>query len=493
MSETTYLTNILRDVRARLTERQTTLPMAAVREIALAQPSPRVVTEALRSADGGVALIAEIKRASPSKGMLDADLDPVAQARMYARGGARMISILTEQDHFKGSLDDLRAVRQAVDLPLLRKDFLIDPYQIVEARAAGADTYLLIVALLDDAELVELMRVGRELGMEPLVEAHNAVEVQRAVVAGARLIGVNARDLRTFQVDTTLLQRLKPLIPATSVVVAESGLFSAADVARMRGYGADAVLIGEALVRRNLASAQSSLLETITHLPPVLRMTPRGRYPVIKLCGMRTIADAKAALAAGADMIGLVLTQSRRQLTPAQAREIVSALPPSTLTVGVFADEPTERINELAAAAGVHAVQHIARHIAGPDGQVPANTVLDLPAITVCSSADPALAHPLAFPGSMVLVEAAPSGVWGGVGTQSAEAAQRHWEVAARWARSQPILLAGGLHPANVSAAIAAVQPWGLDVSSGIEGPDGQKDPERMRAFVQAARAAEDQ
>jgi indole-3-glycerol phosphate synthase len=197
----------------------------------------------------GSSVIAEVKRRSPSKGELAEIADPAALARRYAAGGAAAISVLTEERRFGGSLADLRAVRAAVDTPLLRKDFLVEPYQVLEARAAGADLVLLIVAALDDETLRRLHDLARELGMATLVEVHDEAETARAVELGAELVGVNARNLKTLDVDQDTFGRLAPLIPDDRVKVAESGIFGPVDVKRFVAEGARAVLVGEALVK----------------------------------------------------------------------------------------------------------------------------------------------------------------------------------------------------------------------------------------------------
>jgi indole-3-glycerol phosphate synthase len=197
----------------------------------------------------GSSVIAEVKRRSPSKGDLAEIADPAALARQYAAGGAAAISVLTEERRFGGSLDDLRAVRAAVDVPLLRKDFLVEPYQVLEARAAGADLVLLIVAALDDDTLRRLHDQARELGLTVLVEVHDEAETDRAVALGAELVGVNARNLKTLDIDQDVFGRLAPRIPDDRVKVAESGIFGPTDVARHVAEGARAVLVGEALVK----------------------------------------------------------------------------------------------------------------------------------------------------------------------------------------------------------------------------------------------------
>ena len=204
----------------------------------------------------GPRLIAEIKRASPSKGPLAPDLDPAGLAAAYELGGAAALSVLTEPRFFRGGPGDLAAARAATTLPVLRKDFLFDPYQLFEARALAADAVLLIVAILDGGLLAEMLDVARVLGLAALVEVHDEAEVERAVAAGARIVGINNRDLRTFRVDLETTRRLRGRIPAGRLVVSESGIHSQADVTRLREWDVDAMLVGESLVRAGDVAAQ---------------------------------------------------------------------------------------------------------------------------------------------------------------------------------------------------------------------------------------------
>jgi indole-3-glycerol phosphate synthase len=206
-----------------------------------------------------VALIAEVKHASPSRGVLIEPFDPVDLATTYARHGAAAISVLTDEVFFGGALEHLSAVRNAVGLPVLRKDFVIEPYQVYEGRAAGADAILLIAAVLDDAQMAELHGLASALGMAALVEVHNEAELERALRVEPKVLGVNNRDLRTFTVDTGLMARLAKLIPSGVVAVAESGMKTAEDVRWMGEAGADAVLIGEGLVAAPDIAAQVRL------------------------------------------------------------------------------------------------------------------------------------------------------------------------------------------------------------------------------------------
>ena len=228
-------------------QRRVLRPHAQVEREALAQPPALDARAALQRGDR-IKVIAEVKRASPSRGALASIPDPALLARQYAEGGASAISVLTEGRRFGGSLADLDAVRAAVSIPVLRKDFIAEPYQVLEARAARADLVLLIVAALDHPTLHALHALILELGMTPLVETHDADEVRRAVDLGASVIGVNARDLSTFELDRDLFGRLAPSIPDGTVRIAESAVSGVADVEHYRRAGADVVLVGEALV-----------------------------------------------------------------------------------------------------------------------------------------------------------------------------------------------------------------------------------------------------
>lgn len=241
------LDDIVAGVRADLAEREAAAPLADLRAALADVDPPRDPMPHFRGP--GSSVIAEVKRKSPSKGALADIPDPADLARQYAAGGAAAISVLTEQRRFGGSLDDLRAVRAAVDTPILRKDFIVTSYQLLEARAAGADLALLIVAALDDDTLRRLHDEARELGLTVLVEVHDEPEAERAVALGAELVGVNARNLKTLQIDTDTFGRLAPLVPDDRVKVAESGIFSDQDVKRFVSEGARAVLVGEALVK----------------------------------------------------------------------------------------------------------------------------------------------------------------------------------------------------------------------------------------------------
>ena len=242
------LDDIIVGVLEDLKEREDRVPLSRVKEMEQNVPEAKDVLGALRNRDGAVKIISEVKRSSPSKGALAQIPDPAALASMYEAGGASVVSVLTEQRRFHGSLADLDAVRAAVDIPILRKDFIVTPYQIHEARAHGADLVLLIVAALEQNALVSLLERTRSLGMEALVETHSRLEALRALEAGASIIGVNARNLKTLEVDRSTVEQVIDVIPQDVVAVAESGVAKAHDVFEYAKWGADAVLVGEALV-----------------------------------------------------------------------------------------------------------------------------------------------------------------------------------------------------------------------------------------------------
>jgi indole-3-glycerol phosphate synthase len=245
-------------------------PLAAVLEDARAAPPPRGFAAHLdrARAAGRHGLIAEIKKASPSAGLIRPDFDPAELARAYERAGASCLSVLTDAPYFHGSNEDLAAARGAVELPVLRKDFMVDPYQIAESRAIGADCILLILAVLDDAQARELEGLAMSHGMDVLIEVHDAVELDRALALRSRLIGINNRNLRTLKTDIATSRELAPRVPADRIVISESGLKTGDDLADMRRCGVGCFLIGESLMRQaDVEAATRALLETAIAAP----------------------------------------------------------------------------------------------------------------------------------------------------------------------------------------------------------------------------------
>jgi indole-3-glycerol phosphate synthase len=255
------LDQIVADNLEELESRKRSLPLKELQTIALEQLSPFDFASALHG--NHIKLIAEVKKASPSRGVIRSDFNPVAIAQTYAANGAAAISVLTEARYFQGSLNHLRDIRKALGnrLPLLRKDFLCDPYQVYESRAHGADSVLLIVAILTPEKLKELLGLSHELGMSCLAEVHNEAELEIALKGGARIIGINNRDLTTLTVDLTTTERLRPLIPKDRTVVSESGIRDRSDMEKLKKWGVDAVLIGESLMSApNISTKMKELL-----------------------------------------------------------------------------------------------------------------------------------------------------------------------------------------------------------------------------------------
>jgi len=476
----TILDDIFAHKRKEVARQKQAHPPEAVQAKAAQANPARDFALALRRHPTSPALIAEIKRASPSRGLLAPDLDPPDLARTYQQNGAAAISVLTDERFFQGHLDYLKTIREEVALPILRKDFIFDTYQIYEARAAGADAVLLIAAMLSEEELHSLYKLTRKLGMTALVEVHDEAELKRALKLRPRLVGVNNRDLRTFQVDLETTARLRPLIPADVMLVAESGIHTPADVARLRRIGADAMLVGESLV-------------TAEYIGAKVRALTR-REMSVKICGITTLEDALAAIEAGADMLGFNFYEpSPRYISSPDCARIATALRDrgaSVATVGVFVNKPPEEVASILDSCGLDLAQ-----LSGDEGPEHLDALGERypgigrafkgirPSTLAQAQADAGRYARRTKPPSL-LVDAHSPGKYGGAGQTG------DWSLARALASEYQLLLAGGLRPENVAEAIAQVRPWGVDVASGVESSPGRKDADKMAAFVQAARSA---
>jgi tryptophan synthase beta chain len=482
----------------------------------------RATALTLALAAPGLHLIAEVKRSSPSVGVINPTADPVAQARAYVAGGAAAISVLCEPHWFGGSVADLRAVRAAVPVPVLAKEFVVDPRQLPVLRAAGADLVLLLAALHPARRLADLVARARDLGMEPLVEIHAERELDTALATGATFIGVNARDLRTLTVDPERVTRLRALVPEDRLAIGESGVRTVETVRAWRAAGYDAALVGEALMRAADPVAATRAFVAAGAQPG--DPASAARAPFVKICGVTCAEDVFAAVRAGADAIGLNLVPgtpralSRAEATwLAQLARATGAPGMRPKVVIVTADATPGEI-----AAGVAACNPDAIQLSGHEGvgalaglNRPAWKVLHLPAEASGDAAAEASGDETAEGAACAAAEAAAAAIEDGRAWLAAGAARllldtaggRHpggtgrriaVDIAAHVAREIPITLAGGLDPANVAQAVREISAVGVDVASGAEArrpteaPDARphKDPRRVLLFAKRARAA---
>jgi len=375
----------------------------------------------------GLGAIAEVKRRSPSAGDLRPDADPARLAAQFANAGAAAISILVDE-RFGGSLEDLKAARAATTAPLLAKGFFTEELDLLKLKLAGADAALIILRDVDDQQAGGLLSYARELGIETLVEAHDANELHRAVALGAEVIGVNARDLSTFEIDRLAqLELVARIGEHEAVVVAESGVHTRAQGAAAELAGADAILVGSALMQADDPPAK--LRELISR-------------PLVKVCGLTRPDDVDAAVEAGADMLGFILAEQSPRRAPG-----VLDVPDDRLSVAVFVGEAGD--------AGADLVQLYQRE----EGRVRGRDAVLL-------RAGKTVAHVIDLP-------------WD-------EPDPLHLQRAA--ASAGRVMLAGRLGPNNVSEAVRAVNPWAVDAASQLEAEPGIKDHEKVRAFVAAAR-----
>jgi tryptophan synthase beta chain len=478
---------------------------ATYRELARAAASAAPPRDAaLPLARPGLHLIAEVKRSSPSAGAIDPIANPVARARAYAAGGASVVSVLCEPHWFGGSVEDLRAVRAAVAVPVLAKEFVVDPRQLPVLRAAGADLVLLLAALHPAKRLADLVTRARDLGLDPLVEVHADRELDAALASCARLIGVNSRDLRTLAVDPDAPIRLRFLIPDDRIAIAESGAHAPATVARWRAAGYDAALVGEALVRAVDPRAAAAAFVAAGRVPDDIGAV--HRVPLVKICGVVDDAGLDAALAAGADAIGLnfvagtprALALDEGAALARRARAAGGTRTPTLVAVTAGADDAL--LAGLAADVNVDAIQ-----FAGGESPVriaasprPAWAVVHLPPDapadatareeTVAAALESARAL-LGAGAARIVLDTAGGAHPGGTGTRADPT------LAAAIACHVPVVLAGGLSPASVAGALLAVPSVGVDVASGVEKPRAagerpRKDPLAVALFAKRARAA---
>jgi len=511
--------------------------------------------QVIQSQSPRMALAAEFKRASPSKGDINPDANAGEQAKIYAEAGANIVSVLTEIHWFKGTLKDLTEARLATNdcgrPAILRKDFVVNEYMIAEAAAAGADTILLIVATLPQYLLKQLIDYARSLNMEPLVEVHADEELDVALEAGAKVIGVNNRNLHTFQMDLTTTQHVAEQLKdrglkyhhsegeaADYTVCALSGMSTSLDVDRYRGPGVAMCLIGESLMRA--ADPSAAIASLCLHPDDFEKQNASGSAggaytagtKLVKVCGITNADDALAACRAGANLIGVIFApKSKRCVTPEQASEVVKVVRnfgersgqtvlsiPGTvdqplprlvvsaraleeaasrrpMVVGVFQNQDPEFIRQMVAECGLDLVQ-----LHGSEGMAAANVAYcGVPTIRVVDiETDPetgkaskdaveTLLHSVTTDPIAILLDTSIKGNKEGGGT----GVTFDWSIAQQVQDGGlPVIIAGGLRVDNIKDAVGTTRPWGVDVSSGVEASPGKKDVPKVQAFVKNARDA---
>ena len=421
--------------------------------------------------------ICECKKASPSKGLIAPEFPCLAIAKEYENAGAAAISVLTEPKWFLGRNQYLQEIAAAVRIPCLRKDFTVDPYMIDEAKVLGASAVLLICALLPEETLAAYIAYCDQLGLSALVEAHDEEEVDTAVRAGARVIGVNNRNLRDFSVDIRNSIRLRERAPRDRIFVAESGIRTASEVEELRKNGVNGILIGETLMRAPDKKAALDML--------------RGGYKVKwKLCGLRRMEDTEAANRVKPDFAGFIFDPSRRRyIPPEEAEKLRQALDPEILSAGVFVNAGIGKILDDTDTCRVDLIQlhgqednaYIAalraaitereRQREGPRQDRPGKKISIMKAFRICSEAD--LQAAASSEADYVLLD---NGI-GGTGKAF------DWNLLKGFQR--PFVLAGGISAENVKEAVRTARPMAVDVSSSLE-TDGVKDPEKIRQFAKA-------
>jgi indole-3-glycerol phosphate synthase/phosphoribosylanthranilate isomerase len=485
MKATGILERILARTRERVQEQKRARPLDRA---AAAAPTPtgRRPFLAAVSRPDYPNVIAEFKRRSPSRGIIREDVEPARMAQAYEIGGAAALSVLTEEQFFGGSLEDLKECRQATLLPTLRKDFVIDPYQVWESLMTGADAILLIVAALEDGLLRDLYGTAQEAGLECVVEVHDQRDLERALRLQPRIIGVNSRDLTTMTVDLQRAFELVPDIPDHTVAVAESGIHGPAEVRRLREVGYDAFLIGEHLMLgRDPADTLEDLIRESSTLRWAGRASRRLSRVAVKVCGITSVDDGLMVARAGADAVGFVFWPgSPRALDIESARHIARALPPFVLRVGVFVDASPETLRRTAEEVGLDVLQLHGNEAPEALRGLP-RRVLKAVRVGEGFRVEDALRYE-GIASGILLDTSVPGGLPGGTGLPF------DWSHARALREKAAFLaVAGGLTPENVRVALTAIRPDAVDVSSGVESSPGRKDPQKVQAFVEAVRATE--
>lgn len=421
---------------------------------------PFAFEQALAQKDMG--FICEVKKASPSKGVIAEKFPYVEIAKDYERSGAACVSVLTEPDFFQGENEYLTAVKEAIGIPVIRKDFVIDAYQIYQAKVLGADAVLLICAILDTKTIQHYIKICDSLGLSALVETHNEAEVTSALEAGARLIGVNNRNLKDFTVDIQNSTRLRALVPEDVIFVAESGIKTADDIQTLREAHVNGVLIGETLMR---SSDKPRMLNTL-------------RGTKVKICGLTREEDIIMANECQPDYIGFVFADTRRKVSDEQAAGLKAKLSQNIQAVGVFVNDTIEHITSLCQQNIIDVIQLHGDEDETYVRELKARTRTPvIRAVRVRDASD--ILTGADSNADYMLLDTYQDGQYGGTG--------QRFDTGLIPAGYRPYFLAGGITTENVGTLIQELHPYAVDVSSSVE-TDGYKDYEKVRAFISQVR-----
>ncbi|WP_196600072.1 bifunctional indole-3-glycerol-phosphate synthase TrpC/phosphoribosylanthranilate isomerase TrpF [Pectinatus frisingensis] len=456
------LQEIAAKTRLRVEKCKMQKPLEEIKTAALSKKNARpFLFEQVLSSDD-LSFICEVKKASPSKGIIARDFPYLQIAVDYEKAGAAAVSVLTEPEFFMGSDSYLQEIAAAVDIPVLRKDFTIDEYQIYEAALLGAGAVLLICALLSLEQLQHFRKIADILGLSCLIEAHDAAEVDKALAAGARVIGVNNRDLRDFSVDINNSIKLRHKVPDDIIFISESGIKTAEDIEHLRKNNVQAALIGEALMR-----SQDKVKE-------LTRLYGSVKMPRVKFCGITRMEDADILNMVQPDYAGFIFAPSKRRITLPLAQSIKKVLASSIDTVGVFVNEVPKTIVDIAHALALDVIQLHGDETEEDINQIKQASGCDVwKVVRVKNSGD--IEKWRNSSADMLLFDTFCDKLAGGTG--------RSFDWSVLKGLNRPFVLSGGLKSINIVRAIRGVDPWGVDINSGVE-IDGIKDTAKIKEIM---------
>lgn len=416
-----------------------------------------------RFLQGEIGIIAEVKKASPSKGLIREDFHPLDIAKEYEKNNAAAISVLTEEEFFLGKKEYLKEIKKNTSIPVLRKDFIIDPYQIVESKVLNADIILLIAAILKEEEIIEFSTLAHKVGLQTLVEIHEEEEIEKALKAEADIIGINNRNLKTFETSIKNTERIKKLLPKDRLIISESGIYTREDMKYLEEIGVRGVLIGESLMRAD------SITEKMKEL--------RDMKTKIKICGLQSAEDIEMVNELMPEYAGFVFCESRRKVSKEKAEELIKSLDSKIKKVGVFLDQDLEEVHNIAQDCSLDILQ-----FHGSESQQYCNSFIQEIWKSFLVEDESSLEMLENYSTEGYLLDSFVKRVAGGSGKKF------NWEILENKEIPRTFILAGGLNSENVQEGIRRTKPDIVDVSSGVE-TNGCKDYQKIKEFIRKVRA----